>query len=100
MLPITGASSADYTVTESDLGYYLRVVAIGTGSYTGYFAMATSAETVTEAEGAPLPTGTIFPEAVGYGAGIYSAGSVTVTGESSVKDNEMSGVYDSYGVGI
>ena len=100
MLPITGASSAEYTVTESDLGYYLRVVAIGTGSYTGYFAMATAAETVTEAEGAPLPTGTIFPEAVGYGAGIYSAGSVTVTGESSVKNNEMSGVFNSYGTGV
>ena len=100
MLPIGGASSAEYTVTEDDLGTYLRVVAIGTGSYTGYFAMATSAETVTSPEEAPLPTGTVFPEATAYGAGIYSEGSVTVNGQSRVSNNEISGVLDFYGVGI
>ena len=100
MLPIGGASSAEYTVTEDDLGTYLRVVAIGTGSYTGYFAMATSAETVISPEEAPLPTGTVFPEAIARGAGIYSGGSVTVDGASSVSNNEISGVLDFYGVGI
>lgn len=32
---ISGAKSASYTLKEADAGYYLRVVATGTGSYTG-----------------------------------------------------------------
>ena len=100
MLPISGASNTEYTVTEDDLGSYLRVVAVGTGAYTGYFAMSTTAYTATGAEGAPLPTGTVFPEASGYGAGIYSAGSVTISNSSNANDNKITGVSELYGVGI
>ena len=38
MTRISGESKAYYTVTDADYGCYIRVVAIGSGSYTGYFA--------------------------------------------------------------
>ena len=106
MAPISGAAGSSYTVTSGDVGYYLQVFVFGTGSYTGSYAVATSTAAVTIAEPAPLPTvgaaptGTVFTDAIAYGAGIYSMDSVTLSDSSSIKNNEINGVSKLYGVGV
>ncbi len=41
--PIEGATASEYTCTNDDTGYYLRLVATGTNGYTGTFSTVTSA---------------------------------------------------------
>lgn len=41
---ISGATSDSYTVTAADFGYYLKVVATGTGNFTGTVSAVTSAK--------------------------------------------------------
>ena len=55
---IAGATASTYTLASGDMGYFVQLVATGTGSYSGSVTSAPTAKITTLLTGIATPTGT------------------------------------------